>query len=731
VSFAGNGSFGYSSDGALAGPSPLPLPEYLTLDSESNIIYSDRYSHVIRMINITNGVLSTIAGNLIAGYSGDDSLAVNASLRYPTCIAFDINYLYLYFVDNGNQVIRRVDMITKLISTFVNLRNEISNFSSMKSPYRKLTVISGGISLYNIVLDAELNLYVSDSENCVIFKVHHATLATTIYAGVFGVCGYAGDGLVAWDETVLLRNPLGLVYDNTTKSIIFVDNGNSRVRKINLNTGNMTTIAGNGQIGLTGDGSNALNSSLSNPVSLAVDKYGNIYVSDRNNSVIRMVDASTGIISIFIGTGTAGYNGEDLLLTTTQLNYPYGIAVDSDGNFFTADTGNNRIRFTKAILIAPTVTPSITPSLTPTITPSITPSLTPTITPSIISTPSTSNRSCSICNPGSYIGQTNVTCCTLCEVDYYSDEYDSPTCDKCQYPYTNLIEGSTACPNVFIDNQMISLYIIAGMIGFSILFGVFYSDFDTRRMFILMILPILDVVSDFLVILAVTFYNNVIFALVTFFFIFPSYYFLYYLINNKKYPRLTVLPIRKGSNLIWLSSGNKSQLDWIYPHMNDQPMLRNYIDTPIIGVVVSLCAWSCFILLQIVYLALALVLIILNVPFQIAWFVLGCLLFQTSIWSINYLWAIWLYVWCNDLSRSVVEHDVDFSISDPRLRTSILVKLYIETIFEIILQVINLFLLNTYGYSTMIGILSIIISFLNIYPFSNKFQQEHINAHFL
>lgn len=651
------------------------------------------------MINTTTGVLTTIAGNTIAGYSGDGGLATLASLNYPTSLCFDMDSIMLYVSDNGNQVIRRVNMVTNIITTYNTITTPSPSSVSLAS--RFLTTITGGISLYNIAIDTNNNLYISDSERCIIFKVSPLNI-TTIFAGASGLCGYAGDGQVVWSgKEILLSNPVGLAYNNKTNSLIFADNGNNRIRSISLISGNITTVAGNGRTGLQGDGSPATNASLSNPVSLAVDKFGNIYVSDRNNSVIRVINSETGSISIYIGTGKAGYNGEDLLSTTSQLNYPYAIAVDSNGNFFTADTGNNRIRYAKAINSMPTYLPTVEPTSYP--------SAIETFAP-------TFNASCGVCSPGSYVDSVSPTCCTLCPVDYYSDVYDSLLCRHCEYPYTNLIKGSTGCPNVYVDNQMISLYIIAGMIGFSFLFGVFKADYDTRRMFIVMVLPLLDVTSDFLVILAVTFYNNVIFALVVAFFIFPSYYFLYYLIINEKYPRWTVLPLKKGSNLIWLSTGpDKTTQDWIYPHVDNIPWCQSVIDLPYVGMMCSLIIWTLFVLFQVFYLALAFALIIINIPILLAWFVIGCLIFQSSLWSINYLWAIWLYIWCNDdLSLSTIEHDTNFSISDPRLRTSILVKLYIETVFEIILQIINLILLNTYGYSTIIGILSIIISFLNI-----------------
>jgi hypothetical protein len=279
------------------------------------------------------------------------------------------------------------------------------------------------------------------------------------------------------------------------------------------------------------------------------------------------------------------------------------------------------------------------------------------------------------------------------------------------------VSASTSCPNVFVDNQQISLYIIAGLLGFSLLFGVFRADNDTRRMYIVMILPLLDVVSDFLVILAVTFYDTILFALVIFFFLTPTYYFLYVLFDTHKYPRLTVLPIR-GTTLFWLScktnntgdsnNNNSPPGDWIYPHVDGIPWCKSILSIPLLGSILFIPTWLCFISLQGFYLFLSVILVVFNIPFQLLWLCFGILIFQTSLWSINRLWAVWLYVWCGEESAiSIIKasQDDSFSISDPRLRTSIIYKLISETAFMLILQPINLILLNAYGYSTMIGTL--------------------------
>jgi hypothetical protein len=229
-------------------------------------------------------------------------------------------------------------------------------------------------------------------------------------------------------------------------------------------------------------------------------------------------------------------------------------------------------------------------------------------------------------------------------------------------------------------------------------------------MFIVMVLPVLDVVSDFVVLLAVYFFNRIVFALVCFFFVLPSYYFLYFIIATKRIPRWSVLPIR-GHTLFWLSSSGTDMC----PHINSQPCCRSLIQIPVLGVLAAVSIWPCLVLLQVLYLCLAVVLVILNIPFQLIWLAMGCLLFQTSLWSINRVWSVWLYVWSGDSLEQVIAANSEiYSVSDARLRSSLTYKLILETLFMLVLQPINLFLLNPYGYYNLIGIISIVITVLNI-----------------
>ena len=156
-----------------------------------------------------------------------------------------------------------------------------------------------------------------------------------------GIAGYSGDGGLATNAE--LNNPYGVAVDSNG-NIYIADTNNNRIRKVNSTTGIITTIAGNGTAGYSGDGGLATNAELYYPYGVAVDSNGNIYIADTYNNRIRKVNSTTGIITTIAGNGTAGYSGDGGPATNAQLNYPYGVAVDSSGNIYIADTDNNRIR---------------------------------------------------------------------------------------------------------------------------------------------------------------------------------------------------------------------------------------------------------------------------------------------------------------------------------------------------------------------------------------------------
>ena len=199
---------------------------------------------------------------------------------------------------------------------------------------------SGLYSPSSIAVDAAGNLFIADSANNRIREVNASTHLISTVAGT-GLPGFSGDGGAATLAT--LNAPTGIAIDSAG-NLFIVDRGNSRLRKVNIATQTISTIAGTATVGYNGDGIAATSAQLNAPFSVALDSAGNLYIADVGNGRIREIDASTKQISTVAGTGAFGYNGDGIAATSAQLNAPYGIAVDSTGNLFIADTSNNRIR---------------------------------------------------------------------------------------------------------------------------------------------------------------------------------------------------------------------------------------------------------------------------------------------------------------------------------------------------------------------------------------------------
>ena len=152
---------------------------------------------------------------------------------------------------------------------------------------------------------------------------------------------FGGDGETATQAS--LNFPSGIVVDDQG-ALYIADTWNHRIRRVDPVTGMIQTIAGTGQPKWTGDGGPASSAALNEPVALAVDRKGKLYIADQTNNRVRMIDTQTGIITTVAGTGEAGYNGDDMPATEAGLAGPSGLALDSDGNLFIADTFNGRIR---------------------------------------------------------------------------------------------------------------------------------------------------------------------------------------------------------------------------------------------------------------------------------------------------------------------------------------------------------------------------------------------------
>jgi trimeric autotransporter adhesin len=215
-----------------------------------------------------------------------------------------------------------------------------------------LATSAGLLNPSDIAVDASGNIYIADTSNSRIRLVTKSTGIITTVAGD-GTIGYTGDGGLA--TSAGLYNPNGIAVD-ASGNIYIADTSNSRIRLVTKSTGIITTVAGDGTIEYKGDGGLATSAGLYTPNDVAVDASGNIYIADSGNHRVRLVTKSTGIITTVAGDGIAGYKGDGGLATSAGLYSPYGVAVDASGNIYIVDTSNHRIRLvTKSTGIITTV----------------------------------------------------------------------------------------------------------------------------------------------------------------------------------------------------------------------------------------------------------------------------------------------------------------------------------------------------------------------------------------
>jgi sugar lactone lactonase YvrE len=272
--------------------------------------------------------IRTIAGDGTAGASGDGGPAINAKLNGPSDMAVDSKG-NVYIADAYSSRVRKVDQ-NGVISTVAGTGSCTYNGDGIPA------VTASVCQPYGIDVDAAGNLYIADTYNSRVRKVDTSGTISTI-AGT-GTGGFGGDGGLATSAAV--NTPTEVAVD-AAGNLFIADRGNYRVRKIDT-SGIISTVAGNGSAGYSGDGGPAVNASFNTIWSVEVDAAGNLYVSDIYNSSIRKINTS-GIVSTLTGGGY-GFSGDGGPATNAQISNSYGLGVDAAGNVYIADTYNNRIR---------------------------------------------------------------------------------------------------------------------------------------------------------------------------------------------------------------------------------------------------------------------------------------------------------------------------------------------------------------------------------------------------
>jgi uncharacterized protein (TIGR03437 family) len=336
-SIAGNGVADFAGDGSPAVSASLNRPAGVAIDSSGALYIAEQQNNRVR--RITNGVITTVAGSGVAGDAGDGGPATQAQLAAPLSVALARDGS-IYIADTARYRVRKVSAGTNLLTTVVGAVGRFNGFSGDGGP-----ATAAGISQpYSVAFDGTGNLYLADTLNQRIRKVAAGTNVITTLAGsgtpdVFSG-GFGGDGGLATSSR--LNNPAGVTVDSSG-NIYIADTGNHRVRRVAANTGVITTVAGTGTAGYSGDGV-ATATQLNSPSGVAVDGSGNIYIADTGNNRIRRIELSTGTLSTIAGTGVAGFGGDGGSATDALLNAPWGLALDATGRVYVADLGNHRVR---------------------------------------------------------------------------------------------------------------------------------------------------------------------------------------------------------------------------------------------------------------------------------------------------------------------------------------------------------------------------------------------------
>lgn len=325
---AGDGNWGFAGDDGLATAAQFADPNSITLDSADNLYIADTFNHRVRKVDVS-GIITTVAGDGVQNYAGDNAAATAAQLNTPMGVAVDGSD-NLYIADTNNFRIRKVNGSGVITS----VAKEVKGYNGDNIPANSATLYGpNGVSA-----DGNGNLYIGDTNNQRIRKVDSlGTITTLAGTGIQG--SLTCNGVSATQAP--LQYPKRVAADGMG-NLYVADTSNNRICKVDA-FGTASLVAGTGYSGFTGDNGLATQAKLNGPMGMAIDASGNLFFADSNNQRVRKVDTS-GIITTVAGNGTRGFAGDDGVATSAQLNFPYGVAIDGDGNLTIADYANNRIR---------------------------------------------------------------------------------------------------------------------------------------------------------------------------------------------------------------------------------------------------------------------------------------------------------------------------------------------------------------------------------------------------
>lgn len=389
---AGNGDPAHAGDGGPAVAASVNEPKNIAIGRGGHLFIADSENHVIRRVDLHTGVIVTIAGRpmepvsrdvrggvqddplpmdeddplggptqevtsrftqsrdvsgtvrFVTGtqmgakrFSGDGGRAAEAQLNFPSAVAVD-GQGHVYIADTMNHRVRKVDADSGVITTIAGTGQK--RWAGDGGP----AVLAALNEPTALALDQKGRLYIADQSNHRVRSLDLDTGIITTVAGT-GEAGYSGDGMPGPEAALSGPSGLAVGLDGT---LYIADTFNGRIRKLDADTSVITTVAGDGSEYRYQGNPHEFSTSLSRPYGIALDADGHLLVTDSDSHLIRRWHRLKKIITRVAGTGSAGYSGDGGLPLESSLNYPFGVAVDHQGNVYIADTFNHRIRMIAA-----------------------------------------------------------------------------------------------------------------------------------------------------------------------------------------------------------------------------------------------------------------------------------------------------------------------------------------------------------------------------------------------
>lgn len=338
---AGNGELGYSGDGGPAVEARLNNPFDVVFDPAGDLIFTDAFNHCIRRIDLVTGVITTIAGTTEIGYSGDGGSAMAARFNEPYGMAVDAGGS-LHVADRLNAVVRRIDGETGIVTTFAGTGEKAFSGDGGRADQARMVEPNG----LAFSLDYSL-LYIADvSDNRVrVVDIAAATIST--FAGT-GAAAHDGDGGPAAAADVFGARAVGV--RPSDGSVYVMERQGSCLRLVDAKTGAISTVSSTGETGYAGDGEAAAVAIYDRPKEMTVDGEGDVLVVDTENHAIRLIDWAADRVTTIAGTGASGFTGDGIPASRATLGRPHGVAIGPDGSFYIGDTENHRIRKVSRVL---------------------------------------------------------------------------------------------------------------------------------------------------------------------------------------------------------------------------------------------------------------------------------------------------------------------------------------------------------------------------------------------